>query len=132
MIKMKILCPAPAKACCVPSTSITILLKTISLGPKMHTIKCAYSNDFHNFRKLYFSKFYVYIEINAWNHDLHRFFTSFIIRIKFLGIFTMIFVISASIYVIVLNFNRIGGIRFSEIHPKQFITLLKTRIIHLG
>ena len=42
-------------------------------------------------------------------------------KIKFSGIFTVIFVISASKYVSTRNFNKIEGMHFSELHPKLWL-----------
>ena len=41
----------------------------------------------------------------------------FTIKIQFAGIFTMIFVISASKYVSIRNFNEIEDIRFLKLYP---------------
>ena len=87
------------EACCTSSTSIIILSKAISLRSKMHTIGYVYSKEIYKFFELYFPKFYVYIRINAQNHDFHRFSTVFTIKIKFLPIFTFRFVIRATKYV---------------------------------
>ena len=45
------------------------------------------------------------------------FLMDFTMIIKFAGTFTMIFVISASKYVSIQNFNKIGSEHFSELNP---------------
>ena len=72
----------------------------------------------NNFCTIYFFPRSVFIDIKLKNL-LKTFFLVLSLKIKFAGIFIIIFVISASKHVCVLSFKLIGGKCVSEVHPMR-------------
>ena len=85
----------------------------------MYRIKNMYFYEIYNFLSRYSSKFSLFTEINAKNHDFNGFFIGFTMKIKFAPIFTIIFVISASKYICLRNFKNIRGNCFLKLHPRD-------------
>ena len=78
-----------------------------------------YFDEIYNFRFKYFSKFRMIFKINVRNHDFYELLMVLTIKITFAGIFTIIFVISASKYMSMQSFQKIRGKRFSEMKTRH-------------
>ena len=81
----------------------------------MHGIKKVYL-EIYIFYLKHFVTFCVLSKVNSDNHDCFLFFMVLTMQIKFVLMFTVIFLISASKYVSILSFNEIRGFTFSELH----------------
>ena len=74
----------------------------------------------YNFCKKYFFPRSIFVDIK-WKNLLKTFFLVLTLKIKFSGIFIIIFLISASKYVGIVSFKLIGGKCFSEVHQNRFV-----------
>ena len=81
-----------------------------------------YVDEIYNFCLKYFENLLMVLNINVRNHDFYGFFMFLIMTIKVSGIFTIVFVISASKYRSLQSFKVIRDKHFLEVRPKLLMT----------